>query len=485
MTTVKKEFESSAAWVERLAAALEALAPRVRPSVPYEEVDARGQTHFYSGLVSYEQYRQLARSAEHDLAIRTAFEESHVWLDDDPSDAIAALQAHPVNHQALAKAEDDKAIAFVGPYQQTRVEPKTLAMSLPKLAIKTDARNAARTLHQFLVLGEARKLKAHEISLLGGLKMSGRLEIGEGAFLAPYNDVKAAFGPYEARMPRIPSHLLREGNEISEPDARSEGFTAFVRELTWGPAVISTAEELESTLTTEFRFSIEDESIEDSSFTFQFPKDHEIVRDILAIAAGTHLLARYQYIRVDGWMEDLDPNIKFGWRSSGGWVNDWWRENVLSDDSAETFLEMIHDWRKYQGNRRQLGLAIRRLAASRSRVGRFGTEDRILDTAIALETMYDLRGSEITYKWETRAAYFLGKSAEERMEILHKVKDFYDARSAVVHGPRGRGRRISLEKALTDGFDIARGTLQKLLRNGEVPDWNSLVMSAGDGGQLS
>ena len=182
-------------------------------------------------------------------------------------------------------------------------------------------------------------------------------------------------------------------------------------------------------------------------------------------------------------MDDLNPNVRFGWSNSGGWVNDWWpRERLLSDDNANTFLEMIHDWRKYPGDRKLLGLAIRRLATSRSRAGGFGTEDRILDTAIALETMYDLDGSEITYKLETRAGYFLGKDLKERMEIFRKVKGFYDARSAVVHGPRGRGRRISLEEAFADGYGIARGTLLKLLHDGNVPDWNSLIMSAGEGG---
>ena len=53
-------------------------------------------------------------------------------------------------------------------------------------------------------------------------------------------------------------------------------------------------------------------------------------------------------------------------------MNDWWRENHLTEDSAESFLEMIRAWRVYRGDRDRLGLAIRRLGSLPSRVGRFG-----------------------------------------------------------------------------------------------------------------
>ena len=467
-------------WASRLVTTLEALASRVRPSVPYTEVDVSGRPQHYSRLVSYSQYRTLAKRAKHDPAIRTTFEQSDIWLDDDPTDAIAVLREHPVIDRVLTTPYDNMSIKFVSPFRSFNVELKILALSLVKLAVKTDAENAARTLHRFLVLGEARKLKAHQITLLYGLKVNDRLDIEDGAFLAPYKDVKATYGLDDDRGIGYPPSERHDGPST---DAGSETIVVLVREMTWGPAIISTAEELETTLSTEYRFAIEDNIVEEPSFTVDFPKDHETVRDFLSITVGKHLLARQQIIRVDRWMDDLNPNVASGWSSGGGWVNDWWpRERLLSDDNAKTFLEMIRGWRKYKGDRKLLGLAIRRLATSRSRAGGFGTEDQILDTAIALETMYDLDGSEITYKLETRAGYFLGKDSKERMEIFRKVKGFYDARSAIAHGSRGRGRRISLEGALADGYGIALGTLLKLLHDGKVPDWNSLVMSSGEGG---
>ncbi len=476
---MKQDFELSC-WIEGLAASLMALAPRVRPMVPYEEVDDFGRVHRYTGQVSYEEYRTLASRAQHEPGAEVAFEESHLWFDDDPADVKAALCEHPVIRQALDHSSQGQAVHFLRPYGAFRVELKTLALSLTKLAIKTDGSNAAETLHRFLTLGEARDLKAYEVTLFYGLKLDRRLDIGDGAFLAPYEEAKAICGEF----PFLNLRHLPAGIEQRHPlDEAPESIAALVRELTWGPAITSTEVESEKILNTRFRFSFEEETMEDPSSTYQFPRDHETVRDFLCIATGEQQISRRQYVRVDKWMEDLDPNVKFGWTSGGGWANDWWRENHFSEDSAEVFLEMVRAWRMYQDDRDRLGLAIRRLGGLPSRVGRFGTEDRILDTAIALETMYSLDAPEITYKLETRAGYLLGTNGEERIGIFRKVKDFYGARSALVHGSRARRKRIDLGKALSDGRQLARDTLLALLRDGSAPDWDRLVMSAGEGGQ--
>ena len=141
---------------------------------------------------------------------------------------------------------------------------------------------------------------------------------------------------------------------------------------------------------------------------------------------------------------------------------------------------MLSGWRAYDGKgRERLRLAVRRLAASHSREGRLRVEDRILDSGIALETMYDLSGSEITYKLRTRAAYFLGHDARERRDLFRQIGNFYRARSAIVHGPSGKRRRkIDLHEAGATGFEVGRSTLLRLLREGGAPDWDAVALSA-------
>ena len=157
-------------------------------------------------------------------------------------------------------------------------------------------------------------------------------------------------------------------------------------------------------------------------------------------------------------MEDLDPNVRFGWTSGRSWVNDGWRENDFSKDSADTFLALVRAWTLYRGDRDRLALAMRRLAALSSRGGRFETEDLILDAAIILKTTYSLDSSEITFELATHAGFFLGIGGNERMEIFRKVKDFHDARSALVYGPRGGRRGLTLER-----LSLMGGSLPKRL----------------------
>ena len=411
---------NTADWVERLANALEVLAPTVRPQA--------SDAHF-------------------------------VWFgrDSDLTDALSLLRAHPVLYAGLTGSGTSEGIRIVIPRGWGHVDLTTLVSSLVKLTIKTDGRSAASTLHRFLDLGERRKLKGHEITAFYGLKLKERLDLDDGAFLAPYDDIKADYGLPDDAEEAMPKSL----------PLRGEGITAFVRELTWGPALAPPTKNNESAFL---------------KVKYRFPGDHEIVLNLLSAAIRRPLAARAKFIRVVKWMEDINPNFAFGWRSGFGHPTDgWWSEELLSEDSAATFQEMVRGWKDYRGKRDALDLAIRRLATSFSRTGRYGTEDRVLDSAIALEIMYDLDNPEITYKLATRAGSFLGTDAETRVEIFGKVRSLYRARSSLIHeGKAPKNSLDALDRASVDGPDLALRTLLELLRRGRAPNWDKLVMAGSD-----
>ena len=120
---------------------------------------------------------------------------------------------------------------------------------------------------------------------------------------------------------------------------------------------------------------------------------------------------------------------------------------------------------------------IGRLAEALARDGRFAVEDRILDVAIVLERMYELEGGEISHKLRTRAAWFLGADAESRVREIQAVKAFYEARSAIVHSKKKRPAAEKQRAAFEKGFDVARRSLFRLLRDGPPNDWESLVIA--------
>ncbi len=125
----------------------------------------------------------------------------------------------------------------------------------------------------------------------------------------------------------------------------------------------------------------------------------------------------------------------------------------------------------------KLAPVVARLAKALARDGQFAAEDRILDVAIALERMYELDGGEISYKMRIRASCFLGRGAEERVQIMQSVKKFYGIRSEIVHNRKRKTSSERYQEAFDTGFDIAVRTLFKLLKDGPPDDWEEMVIS--------
>ena len=122
---------------------------------------------------------------------------------------------------------------------------------------------------------------------------------------------------------------------------------------------------------------------------------------------------------------------------------------------------------------------VARLAEAAARSGRFAVDDRILDVAMALERMYALDQGEIVFKLKTRAACFLESDTAGRTQVFRDVGRFYDARSAIVHNTgKKQWPEREREAAFDKGFDIARRSLGKLLREGSPADWNKMVIAA-------
>jgi len=99
---------------------------------------------------------------------------------------------------------------------------------------------------------------------------------------------------------------------------------------------------------------------------------------------------------------------------------------------------------------------------------------RIVDVAIALENLYDLpqRGKSLTL--QRRASGYLGTAPASRDRIKQSVKEFYNARSYIVHGQRGNAHPLETHRWFASGFDIARRTLFKMLYEGRPNNWDDL-----------
>ena len=141
------------------------------------------------------------------------------------------------------------------------------------------------------------------------------------------------------------------------------------------------------------------------------------------------------------------------------------------DEARKAFKERQSD------NYQYCAPIIGRLAEALARSGRFQTEDKILDVAIALERMYELEGGEISFKLRMRATSFLETSTEGRRRVFRDVEKFYNVRSGIVHKRKKPSPAKTIGDAFTRGFEVARQSVVKLLRDGPPQDWNEMVIA--------
>lgn len=467
-------------WCEELGQHLAALSSKVRPSFRYEFPEEEPLPPILPIPVAHEsarrRYRNLAERSQHDPSAAEAFHKVGLsYHDADLAGVLATFREHPVLRCALVEGEPetDEAVDFLYPFgSSSRIELKTLALNLTKLTLKTNGVHAAQTLNRFLTAGETHRLNGREITLIWGLRSDCRLDIGTGVFLAPYAEVAAIHGPHPfARDDESPERASTTARRHRLLRDSPEQLTALVREFTWGPAVAQNSER--SGLPIVRLSAAADEGV------FPPMEDNERIRDLLTIATERHQLSGGRYVPVDRWLADIDPNYRFSWNSDSGSVSDWWQTTDLSSDSAQTFSDLVEGWARYQGDRKRLDSAIRQLATLYSRAGRSASSDRILDAATALEVLYGLSSPELTYKLRVRAGFFLRDTPEERQKTFDQMGKFYKARSAIIHGG-SRRRSPDPEDALSYGLKIARETLIALLRLGHAPNWDRMVMSAGE-----
>ena len=459
----KRNFDPEE-WITRLGQALEAIAPTARYSVPTNP----GYTHWGT----YDEFRALKELADRDPGISGGAASSSVWLRSDPSEQQAILREHPVLRESLAADGAGEGLWAFRPNGGFRVGLKGIVSYLVGHAVRTTGEDAARLLHRCLTEGEKGKLEAREFVVIYGLKPASRIQLADSAFLAPLDDHLAS----EMDLSQEDLERLQRGGIAKYFREGFGGSAVYVRDLTWGPGLTSPSR------------GEEDDA---ADIEYCFPCDPQLVTDLLSVAARCPLVTSTYHTRMPAWMHVIDPNYSFGsWRGGGFIADGWWEERDLSEVDAATFKKLVTGWVAFHYHedrqteeRNALELAIRRIASSFSRAGKMQLQDRILDYAIALEILYRLDSSELTYKLATRAAHLLKNTPDDPrdpMTTFEKITSFYDIRSAIVHGPTTKRRRKlgheDFERGCADGRDLVCDTLSELLRRGRFPDWKRLVV---------
>ena len=380
------------------------------------------------------------------------------------AEVLAVLAAHPAWASLVDPVDGSGEFSTDTPAQTSggSLAPLVAGLMARATELGQDGVGAAAS-EMDTLLGPARDLEpiladeelttAYHIALLPGLSVREVTPILDDLLLVPFEQMTAFVNPI---MENDIAH-----NVVERHDWKSIG--AIVKPFRWTP---------------RFRRRQDSDSNRVPYSTGSFFDDAEAFSELLALYHALPIVCPAMYThcihRTASSLLGVQHNHSAIYRTSSARNFD---KNVSSAESHPASIDQARKAFSERPNQRYTNCApvIARLAEAQARSGRFHCDDRILDVAIALERMYQLDGSELSFRLGTRSACFLEMCDKQRFEVFLDVKEFYNVRSAIVHNrkkqPSGSAKSIAFKK----GFDVARRTVIELLDRGPPPDWDEMM----------
>ena len=287
-----------------------------------------------------------------------------------------------------------------------------------------------------------------DVFLFYGLTLSERIEAADGMVLLPYCEL----------LRFVDRELLED---FAPSGAGSHGWRsmgAVVRPFRWRP---------------EFRQRgrVNEPVGPPPPLIF---REAAILLDLLAVSHATRVapLATLSN-RIDGSAGRLLGREK----QSAGFYQSWPAQGFSGFDECPAIRSAaLSEAQEALRNRESMRYArmapiVTRLSEALGRSGRFAVADRVQDVAMVLERMYVPDGGKIGHKLRNRTARFLGTDSASEKRINDNVKELYDVRSDIVHNRLHELTPKRVHSAFVEGFDIARQSLFKLLREGPPDEW--------------
>ena len=120
------------------------------------------------------------------------------------------------------------------------------------------------------------------------------------------------------------------------------------------------------------------------------------------------------------------------------------------------------------------------------------SEDKIIDLAIALESLYlsDIpEPTELSFRLRLHAAWYLRKEIKDRDGLMRDFNKIYEWRSSIVHKgklpKKGKKKKVAYTQEEISEFiektqSLCQESIVKILEDGEFPNWKSLILGETD-----
>lgn len=100
--------------------------------------------------------------------------------------------------------------------------------------------------------------------------------------------------------------------------------------------------------------------------------------------------------------------------------------------------------------------------------------DKAIELGIAMDSIFLSKEKELTYKSKLRAAWLLGKTFEERKQIMNLFDKLYKIRSDAVHD--GIVKQKNANDLIQQGIQKVAETIEIIIKNKCVPNWEEIVL---------
>ena len=445
-------------WIDRLAQSLPDLAEEQKPYLreyhkhnPRAHFELDGQDGNPPAF-SVDDLRDLYSMAFHSYALKY-----YAALNAVLNPVRGILRSHPTLAQVVSPiiGEDNFWMQILGRGSSTPLTDLIAGLMARADDLSGDGfRKAATELNAFLVTGGKDKTTdvpgdldvGYDVVLFHGLSLREKFEIGDEMTIVPFEQVRVFVD--ESVLEDVAPTVIKYN------DWRSVG--AVVKPFRWRPEFRRTGYEGNPELDRPGPF---------------FREAQEFL-DLLAVSHGIPVVC---LVAVFHCLNRSACRLLGQPHSHGGVY--WGHSAHLFDrlpGSPELliskFAEAKNGFEERKSERyRKVAPVIGRLAGALARGGQFAAEDKVLDVAIALERMFKPQDGGISRQLQKKVAAFLEGNDEVQSRVRKAVEHFYAVRSAIIHGPKNDKKMHLLKEkneAFDEGFDLARQSLFKMLRDG-------------------
>lgn len=323
-------------------------------------------------------------------------------------------------------------------------------------ALQHGVSHAAESLQGFLASDNNRCI---DVLLLEGIRVREAIEIVDGVFLCPVDDVPSStlrkHREFEARaQPSLPLSMAH----FFDDDARKPG------------AALYTINAIKP------KFLADISTLQPLSV---LPAIYQIAELLVVLGPSSPVTYKSYRELADG--ELLKGQVGFAWGTA--------RNETRVFEAFEVSSQQIRDFRRTAANyltlsedlKRKLRVPLHRLNEA---VKHQNNVDRALDLGIALESLllnHQPSKEQLSLQFRLRGAWLLGENGQHRAELFDAFNKLYSYRSFAAHSGAVAPTKTpeeEVKKTLEAGLSLCADAICKVIDSGGFPAWDRLVVGA-------